>query len=329
MSEPNVAEGIAYWTSQPATLDGVLGGFGTGSLPRVDALGSRQFLLNLFPELSTVPSSLKPLRDTSPKQPIRALDVGAGVGRVTRDILLHLVPHVLLLEPVQPFIQEALSGAKASISNPDTLKYQQWTGLADKSKSVTFVQGTLQDCDPAHPLSSSSTKFLDRLGYVPPDGDSLSDINSGFDVIWCQWCLGHLTDDDLISFFKRSKDALRTDNGFPGRSLIVVKENCCSDTPIGEARTVFDDSDSSFTRSDLAWKETFRKAGLRLVKEQVQEGLPDGLYIVRTQVIYNVLAIKTLKSIINISDPEQRNVINEQKEGTVLEMLYKTRNAGM
>ncbi|ESK94550.1 methyltransferase domain-containing protein [Moniliophthora roreri MCA 2997] len=283
MPEPDVSEGIAYWTSQPATIDGVLGGFGTGSLPRVDALGSRLFLLSLFPELSAVPSALRPLKNPSPKLPIRALDVGAGVGRVTRDVLLHLVPHVLLLEPVHPFIQEALSGARSSASDPSVPKHQQWTGLADKSKSVTFIQGTLQDCDPSQPLnpSSSSTKFLDRIGAIPSDGNSLSDVNSGFNVIWCQWCLGHLKDDDLVAFFKRSRNALRTDNGFPGRSLIVVKENCCSDTPLGEARTVFDDSDSSFTRSDIAWKDAFKKAGLRLVKEQVQEGLPDGLYKVK------------------------------------------------
>lgn len=37
----------------------------------------------------------------------------------------------------------------------------------------------------------------------------------------------------------------------------------------------------TITRSDMAWKAAFREAGLRLVKEQVQEGLPDGLYVVK------------------------------------------------
>jgi protein N-terminal methyltransferase len=27
---------------------------------------------------------------------------------------------------------------------------------------------------------------------------------AAYDVIWCQWVLGHLTDDDLVEFFKRA-----------------------------------------------------------------------------------------------------------------------------
>jgi len=30
VAEPNVEEGIEYWNTQPASLDGVLGGFGSG-----------------------------------------------------------------------------------------------------------------------------------------------------------------------------------------------------------------------------------------------------------------------------------------------------------
>jgi hypothetical protein len=34
-------------------------------------------------------------------------------------------------------------------------------------------------------------------------------------------------------------------------------------------------------RSDRAWKNVFDEAGLKLVNEQVQEGLPAGLYVVK------------------------------------------------
>ena len=55
---PDVAKGIEYWESVPATVDGVLGGFGNGTLPRIDALGSRTFLLRVLPSLSsTAPCS--------------------------------------------------------------------------------------------------------------------------------------------------------------------------------------------------------------------------------------------------------------------------------
>jgi len=101
----------------------------------------------------------------------------------------------------------------------------------------------------------------------------------GFDVIWCQWCLGHLSDVDLIAFFRRSHAALRDKE--KGKSLIAVKENLCSDLDGGGPRTVFDRQDSSLTRSDKAWKAIFGKAGLKLVREQVQQGLPEGLYEVK------------------------------------------------
>lgn len=29
--EPNLTDGIDYWNTQPASVDGVLGGFGTGA----------------------------------------------------------------------------------------------------------------------------------------------------------------------------------------------------------------------------------------------------------------------------------------------------------
>lgn len=72
------------------------------SLPRIDALGSRMFLLNLMPRLCRVESALKRL-DSEGKENggrLRALDVGGGVGRTTKDVLLHLVDDVVLLEPV-------------------------------------------------------------------------------------------------------------------------------------------------------------------------------------------------------------------------------------
>ncbi|KAJ7449871.1 alpha-N-methyltransferase NTM1 [Mycena latifolia] len=271
--QPDVDDGLEYWKTQPASLDGVLGGFGSGSLPRVDSLGSRLFLLNLLPELSTVPSALHDPATPPPPRRTRALDVGAGIGRVTADVLLHLVADVVLLEPVDSFIQEALTRARAS-ATPAAAQpargQHPWKGLADQSKSVTFLRGTLQDFDPARPHHADT---LDRVGYAPPATDAVS----GFDVVWCQWCLGHLSDADLAAFLRRSRAALRD----AARSLIVVKENLCADQPDGSAAIVFDEQDSSLTRSDMAWKNVFAQAGLQVIHEQVQEGLPAGLYVVK------------------------------------------------
>ncbi|KAI9574232.1 alpha-N-methyltransferase NTM1 [Boletus coccyginus] len=268
--ETVVQAGLQYWETQSASLNGVLGGFGSGSLPRVDAVGSRQFLLDLIPELRVVPFAVRPLRSADPGPPkrFRAVDVGAGVGRVTADVLLHLVSDVVLLEPVQSFIEEAHRRCQGTSTSEES-NVAGWTGINNRTKSVSFFKGPLQDFDPARP--KQSTEELQRLGYIPSDSD---DTDSGFDVVWCQWCLGHLNDEDLVAFLKRSAAALRGP-----ASLIVVKENLCSEkkTP----RTVFDEDDSSWTRSDLAFKKIFGDAGLQLVRQKVQRGLPAGLYPVK------------------------------------------------
>lgn len=193
----------------------------------------------LLPELCTVKSAVRHLQTKPPTRRRRAVDVGAGVGRVTSDVLLHLVHDVVLVEPVESFIQEAVKrgqeSALGSISDPSL---RVWKGIQDKSRSITFLQGTLQVFDPSQP--SQGSKALGRVGYVPEEDDS----NSLFDIVWCQWCLGHLSDPDLVAFFKRCKNALRDSQ----HGLIIVKENLCNNTDDDEPLTVFDESDSSLTR---------------------------------------------------------------------------------
>ena len=149
----------------------------------------------------------------------------------------------MLLEPVDSFVQEALARGQASASLAVPGRGQHpWKGIADQTKSVTILQGTLQDFDPMTPHRAN---FLGRVGYQPKQ--PIDDIGMGFDVIWCQWCLGHLSDSDLVAFLRRSHAALRDKE--KGRSLIVVKENICQDSQDGSPCTVFDEEDSSLTRS--------------------------------------------------------------------------------
>jgi protein N-terminal methyltransferase len=239
------------------------------SLPRVESLGSRGFLLYLFPELSTVQSAARPLKPP-PSRRFRALDVGAGIGRVTSDTLLPLVSDVVLLEPVESLIQTALSRGRASaVAKPSQnesklpLQKRKWKGLKDGSTSVTFLQGTLQACNPAKPMQTAT--FLGRVGYTPP----LPDDDTGFDVVWCQWCLGYMKDADLFAFLKRSQAALR--KGSPG--VIVVKDNVCKDES-GNPAVVFHEEDSSLTRYVLP--SASRLEGLKDVTK-IRFGMEKGL----------------------------------------------------
>lgn len=200
--------------------------------------------MGLIPELCTVPSALRPLNPPLHTRRIRALDVGAGVGRVTSDTLLPLVDDVVLVEPVPLLVAEAYARVSQAAAGKHTSP--SWRGVKDKTKSVTVLRGTLQALDPARPLATTA----EHLGTVGWDGAKPEDVDSGFDVVWCQWCLGHLSDDDLVAFFRRAVGSLRKRDEAAGesRSLLVVKENLCSDGPNGEARVSFDDQDSSLTR---------------------------------------------------------------------------------
>ena len=90
-----------------------------------------------------------------------------------------------------------------------------------------------------------------------------------YNVIWCQWVLGHLTEDHLIQFFRRCSQGLK-DGGY-----IVVKENVTSSGEVEE-----DEEDSSVTRPPETLREIFSKADLRIVKEFKQNKFPKELYAV-------------------------------------------------
>jgi protein N-terminal methyltransferase len=67
-------------------------------------------------------------------------------------------------------------------------------------------------------------------------GDTTQELR--YDLIWNQWCLGHLKDAELVEYLKKCGEALTTDG------IIVVKENSTI-----SASDFFDELDSSVTRS--------------------------------------------------------------------------------
>ncbi|KAJ4306621.1 hypothetical protein N0V88_001426 [Collariella sp. IMI 366227] len=86
-----------------------------------------------------------------------------------------------------------------------------------------------------------------------------------YDLIWIQWCVGHLTDGQLVEFLERCKTALTPDG------LIVVKENNST-----TGKDEFDDVDSSVTREDGNLRRIFSEAGMRLIQVELQKGFQTG-----------------------------------------------------
>lgn len=64
------------------------------------------------------------------------------------------------------------------------------------------------------------------------------DVGVKYDLVWNQWCVGHLKDEQLAQYLERCTTVLAPEDG-----LIVVKENIST-----SGVDLFDDQDSSVTR---------------------------------------------------------------------------------
>ncbi|KAI0180476.1 alpha-N-methyltransferase NTM1 [Hypoxylon sp. FL1284] len=222
-SKISADDGRRYWAGVDADVNGMLGGF--PAVSRVDLRGSRSFLAKLGLGRN---KGVKAIR--------RALEGGAGIGRITQGLLLDVAEAVDVVEPIAKFTA-ALEG-HPRVGRVYNVGLEEWR--ADEN-----------------------------------DGNA-DDKDVVYDLVWNQWCLGHLTDDQLRNYLTRCAAALsRADDG-KVRGVIVVKEN------MGTAEEdLFDDVDSSVTRRDGTFRRIFEEAGLRIVKTELQHGFPDVLYPVR------------------------------------------------
>ncbi|KAH0522616.1 hypothetical protein TsFJ059_006439 [Trichoderma semiorbis] len=87
-----------------------------------------------------------------------------------------------------------------------------------------------------------------------------------YDLIWVQWCVGHLTDVQLAEFLVRCQEALNPDG------IIVIKENLST-----MGSDFFDNRDSSVTREDTKFQSLFAQANLRIIATEMQRGFPENL----------------------------------------------------
>lgn len=169
----------------------------------------------------------------SPAEINRAADCGAGIGRVTQGFLRKVCNKVDIVEPVEKFALQAAANLRGLNKNSN-----YWEG-------ETYITG----------LES----------WIPE--------RQSYDLFWNQWCLGHLTDSQLVTYFRRCSDGLRRPGGW-----IVVKENISTNA---EGKDIFDEHDSSVTRTDENWRKIFEEAGLVLLKTELQTGFPKHLFPVR------------------------------------------------
>ena len=160
---------------------------------------------------------------------LRACDCGSGIGRVTKHLLLKQFQYVDMVEPIGTFLEKA--------RQVEFLGHEIKTGRIER-----LIHSSLQDFQPEQ---------------------------ARYDVVWCQWVLAYLTDDDLVQFLKRCVQGLR-----PG-GMIIAKEN------VDKKGYTVDEVDSSVTRSHDVFCRLFTQAGLDVAWEQRQTGFPAGFFAVR------------------------------------------------
>ena len=90
-----------------------------------------------------------------------------------------------------------------------------------------------------------------------------------YSIIWIQWVLCYLTDDDVVAFLKRCAEGLLED----GKGVIILKENTC-----GEENFVVDTDDASVCRSLPYWLKLVKAAGLRVVMQHMQDDFPSEIF---------------------------------------------------
>ena len=164
-----------------------------------------------------------------------AIDVGSGIGRVAQELLLPLFREVDMLEQNMEYLERS----KVFINDED-----------GHGEVVHRIACGMQDFSPN--VLGDATCLRGR-----------------YHVIWIQWCIIYLTDDDLISFLKVCAECLAPDG------IICLKDN------LARAGFLVDKEDSSISRSDRYLKALFRKAELELVMEQKQSDFPKTIFPVK------------------------------------------------
>lgn len=93
------------------------------------------------------------------------------------------------------------------------------------------------------------------------------------DLVWIQWVIIYASDQELVTFLKEAKAALRSDTG-----MIGLKDNILTASKGRKTQVAFDEEDHSVCRSAEHLETLFKEAGLTVVDRKVQEGFPEGLF---------------------------------------------------
>lgn len=142
--------------------------------------------------------------------------------------------------------------------------------VADVTDIVEPVQKFTKQISEGHDFKA--LREAGKIGDIYNVGLEAWSPEHTYDIIWIQWCLGQCTDTQVHDLFTRAQKHLSSGG------WIVLKENL-SNHQFGE--DVYDETDSSVTRTDEKFRTLFKEAKLKIVATEVQRGFPKDLYPVR------------------------------------------------
>lgn len=203
-----------HWEKKEATMKSVLGGWEETHLPDIKC--SNELLAGLIYS--------KQLKSG------KALDCGAGIGRVTEYVLLNHFEMIDLMEQDEKFVNKSKEILK---DNP-------------KIRNIT--------CSPLQTFDFNNEKY---------------------DLMWIQWCLENIEDQDLNKFMDKCREHLNDDG------VIIVKENYFSQLNEKEIENKkefeYSEEDLSKQRRDSFYINLFFKHKFKIIKHFVNPNWPSSI----------------------------------------------------
>lgn len=143
-----------------------------------------------------------------------------------------------VVEPIARFTDTGLRGKHPRVANIYNVGLEEWA----------------PDLAPSVPAAEASSTALQRDG-AGREGMEVRRARRKYGLIWTQWCVGHLTDDQLVEYLRRCTLVLEGERASEGSAegaendsaardgVIVLKENVTSSKD-----DIYDERDSSVTR---------------------------------------------------------------------------------
>ena len=221
------SDSLAYWTSIPPTVDGMLGGY--SQVSATDLKGSYLFyqkLLRMQGQRSSRSGGEKPAK--------RGLDCGAGIGRITEGFLSRVCDVVDVLEPVAAFAEQARkcleeSNSGACLGEVYTQSLETFRPAADHPKYhliwIQWCAGHLKDRQLVSFLQSCSALLENESSCIVVK-ENLSTNREGKDIFDPEDSSVTRTERAWLRLFKDAGLVVKKSElqrGLPVRGLLPVK----------------------------------------------------------------------------------------------------------